>query len=369
MNPFRYGQVVTKDNYCSRPDLEKTLRSRLRAGQNTVIEGERRTGKTSLIFETVAKARSRWLVYIDLLEVKSVEDIHKRMLNGIAKARSSANVLQNVLKKAAALRPALTFDPLTGMPSISIDAAVRLGPDSLEGMLDLFAGKEFRNASIVIDEFQDIRNVPDSAQALAIMRSKIQFLEALPFVFCGSIRRDMHTIFTDPQSPFFKSALPIEVGPIDRRRFRRFITEKFQNAKIAVSSATVDRIFDLADANPGDTQQLCSALYDVYEPGEQISEDSISRALHRIFAQERKGYESNLAKITVTQLKCLSAVAKAGGKHTSSGAFMALSGVANPSSIRKALKRLEELKILFTVQNEYRFVNPFFGRWLVAHNF
>ncbi len=369
MNPFKYGQVVTKDNYCPRPALEKTLRSRLLSGQNTYIEGERRTGKTSLIFETVAKTKSRWIVYIDLLEVKSVEDIHKRMLNGIAKARSSANVLQSVLKKAAALRPAMTFDPLTGMPSISIDAAVQLGPDTLEGMLDLFAGKEFRNASIVIDEFQDIRNLSDSPQALAIMRSKIQFLEAIPFVFCGSIRRDMHMIFTDQKSPFFKSALPIEVGPIDRARFHAFILKKFQKAKIMASSAMVNRVVDLADGNPGDTQQLCSALCDVYEPGEQLGEDAISRALHRIFAEERKGYESNLAKITATQLRCLSAVAKAGGKHTSSSAFMALSGVPHPTTIRKALIRLEELKILFRTEGEYRFVNPFFARWLVANSY
>ena len=81
MNPFRYGQVVTKDNYCQRPSLEKSLRERILSGQNTYIEGERRTGKTSLILKTASGIKRKWIVYVDLLEVKTVEDIHKRMLN------------------------------------------------------------------------------------------------------------------------------------------------------------------------------------------------------------------------------------------------------------------------------------------------
>lgn len=39
MNPFRYGQVVTKDHYCRRPELEEKLRSRMLSGQYTYIEG------------------------------------------------------------------------------------------------------------------------------------------------------------------------------------------------------------------------------------------------------------------------------------------------------------------------------------------
>ncbi|MBD3241886.1 MAG: hypothetical protein GF331_14955, partial [Chitinivibrionales bacterium] len=199
MNPFRYGQVVTRSHYCRRPALEKKLRAQILAGQHTYVEGERRTGKTSLIFEAVEKAKSRWIVYVDLLEVKSVEDVHKRILNGMTKAGSRKNMLQGLLKAAAALRPTLTLDPITGLPSVSIDAAVQLKPESLEGLLDLLAGREFRNAVVAIDEFQDIRNLPDASQVLAVMRSKVQFLRTTPFVFCGSIRSDMHAIFTDPE--------------------------------------------------------------------------------------------------------------------------------------------------------------------------
>jgi AAA+ ATPase superfamily predicted ATPase len=369
MNPFRYGQVVSKKNYCRRSDLEEKLRLRLLSGQNTYIEGERRTGKTSLIFRSVELMKSKWLIYIDLLEVKTIEDVHKRVLNGIAKAIGGKHLLQNLIKAAASLRPVLSFDPITSTPSLSIDTALKLNPDSLDGLFDLFSGREFKNGIVAIDEFQDIRNLSDSNQVLAVMRSKIQFIQNIPFIFCGSMRSEMHMIFNDPASPFFKSALPLEVGTIERIAFQEFITNKFQERKMKISGAAIDKILQITDENPGDTQQLCSAIYDISEAETLISEDIINMALQYLFAEERKGYEAQLARLTSIQLKCLTAVARAGGRNTSSRDFIRISGVALPTTIRKALKRLEELKILFDRDGEYRFVNPFFARWLIHMNY
>lgn len=369
MNPFRYGQVVTRKNYCRRPDLEKKLESKLISGQNTYIEGERRTGKTSLLFHTVDQMRSKWIIYIDLLEVKTVEDIHKRVLNGIARAKRGRNLIGSIIKNAVSLRPVLTFDPITSAPSISIDSALELNPESLEGLMDLFSQKGLRNAVVAFDEFQDVRNLKSADQVLAVMRSKIQFLQDIPFVFCGSIRSEMHTVFNDPQSPFFKSALPVDVGPIERSAFGKFIQERFAGGKMEIAEGVIDRILHITNENPGDTQQLCSAVYDTSDPGSEITEGKITEALQYLFAEERKGYEAHLARLTAIQLKCLTAVAHAGGGNTSSREFIKESGVAQPSSIRKALKRLVELKILFMVEGEFRFVNPFFGRWLVHMNY
>jgi AAA+ ATPase superfamily predicted ATPase len=369
MNPFRYGQVVSSHNYCRRPDLEKKLQSYFLSGQNTYIEGERRTGKTSLIFQTVAHTRSKWLIYIDLLEVRTVEDINKRILNGIAKANKGHNLLSNIIKSLTALRPVVSFDPITGSPSISIDASLQLQPESLEGMLDLFSGREFKNVVIAFDEFQDIRNLANAGQALAVMRSKIQFLNTVPFVFCGSIRHEMHMIFNDPESPFFKSALPLNVGSIDRTEFSAFIVEKFRKGKREIPDVIVNKVLQITNDNPGDSQQLCSAIYDVSNELSQVSDTTINEALQYLFAEERKGYEVQLARLTAIQLKCLTTVARIGGRNTSSSEFIKTSGVALPTTIRKALTRLVELKILFMNEGEFRFVNPFFAQWLVLMNY
>lgn len=369
MNPFRYGRIVDKAYYCSRPELEKKLQSHINSCQNTYIEGERRTGKTSLIFQTVKNTKAKWIVYIDLLEVRTVEDINKRVLNGIVKASDSNNLLQSIIKSVSALRPVVSFDPITSTPSISIDTTVKLQPESLEGLFDLFSGKDFRNAVIAIDEFQDIKNLENAKQVLAIMRSKIQFLNKIPFIFCGSMRNEMHLIFNDPESPFFKSALPLLVDEIDKSSFSQFISDKFKKNKRTISQSTVNKLLTIADGNPGDTQQLCSAVFEVSEHASAIDDACISEALQYLFADERKGYEAQLARLTSIQIKCLTAVAKIGGKSISSAEFMKTAGVRIPTTIRKALMRLVELKILYIRNTEFKFVNPFFAQWLVFMNY
>lgn len=47
--PFEYGCVVKGDFFCPRPDIESTLKRYMELGQNVVVVGERRMGKTSLI--------------------------------------------------------------------------------------------------------------------------------------------------------------------------------------------------------------------------------------------------------------------------------------------------------------------------------
>ena len=53
MNAFKYGCSVDGENFCARPKLAKSLSNYVESGQNLVIQGERRMGKTSLVKETV----------------------------------------------------------------------------------------------------------------------------------------------------------------------------------------------------------------------------------------------------------------------------------------------------------------------------
>mgnify|MGYP003319174661 FL=1 len=48
MNSFKYGCVVDGKWYCGRPFLEKELSRFIASGQNVVLMGERRMGKTSI---------------------------------------------------------------------------------------------------------------------------------------------------------------------------------------------------------------------------------------------------------------------------------------------------------------------------------
>jgi hypothetical protein len=44
---------------------------------------------------------------------------------------------------------------------------------------------------------------------------KFQMEGHTPYIFLGSSLRKMHEIFMEPKQPFYKSALPIEIEPIE----------------------------------------------------------------------------------------------------------------------------------------------------------
>ncbi|MGD8296056.1 MAG: hypothetical protein PVG67_06675 [Desulfobacterales bacterium] len=126
MNPFQYGQVVKKTDFCKRPRLEKELTANIRKGQNVYIQGERRIGKTSLIWETVRKLAKYRMTYIDFLAVKASENFIKRIITGIISMQKSAVGLEKMFQSLSRLRPVASVDPITGLPMLSLDSSIEL---------------------------------------------------------------------------------------------------------------------------------------------------------------------------------------------------------------------------------------------------
>ena len=371
MNPFRYGQIVKKEDFCQRPDLNKKLSANIGRGQNVYIQGERRIGKTSLIFETIRKLKNYRLIYVDLLEVKSSDSFLKRIITAFISLEKSTGFTEKIFKKLSHLKPIASIDPITNLPTLSLDSAIEFRPDSIPGVVDLISSYHSKTKPVVVvfDEFQDILNLKDATETLAILRSRVQFQSGIPYIFSGSIRNKMDGIFNDPDSAFFKSAIPIQVGPIDRDKFQKFIISKFKTGTRQITVETLDTIFTICFEIPGDIQQLCSALWETTSADSKISQDYIPPALEQVFSHELKGYETTLNIITKQQLKMLTGLARLGGKAPMSSGFLKNSGIAQPSSVQRALSRVIDLKIIFHSENEYRFVNPFFRAWLLYKKF
>jgi hypothetical protein len=367
MNPFKYGQIVKESDFCQRPNLTKKLTNNIKQSQNVYIQGERRTGKSSLICEAVRKLKKYRMLYIDLLEVKSIDDLIKRMVTAIISMESAAGFVEKTFKALSQLRPVASIDPITSMPTLAIDARTKLSTESINAVMDLIESRNMKSKPLVVvfDEFQDILNLKDAKATLAILRSKAQFHSNIPYIFAGSIRSKMDTIFNDPDSAFFKSAIPIQVGPISKANFREFLIEKFKTGRRSIKSDLLNLIFKICFNVPGDVQQLCSAFWETTSYGDSIQKDGMIIALEQIFAHEYKGYETTLKIITQQHLKLLSALARIGGKNPMSGKFLEKSGISQPSSVQKAMNRLMNLKIIFYFEDEHRFVNPFFRAWLI----
>jgi AAA+ ATPase superfamily predicted ATPase len=121
MNPFLYGEVVTGRDFCDRPELVGRLRRRLESGRNTAIVGERRTGKTSLIHETVRRIRGLRLVHAQLWAVKSIDDVAQRLIDAIISTEHRrSSVVESITQALGSLRPRIELDPYTGLPGVEL---------------------------------------------------------------------------------------------------------------------------------------------------------------------------------------------------------------------------------------------------------
>lgn len=370
MNPFKYGQVVSAEDFCPRPKLLKQLTDFIESGQNVVLQGERRMGKTSLVYEALRQVRRHRMVYVDLLEIKTADDFGKRMIKAIVSAEREAGTIEKLMRVLAQLRPSMSLDPFTGQPSVSLDPRVALQPDSIEAILDLLRDMRKRHPmAVVFDEFQDILNLADSKQTLALLRSKVQFHTDIAYIFAGSVRNRMSDIFTSPDSPFFKSAIALDVGPLSPAQFSSFLAAKFGKGRRRVCEETLAEIICLAEAVPGDVQELCGALWDSTSPDDTIAKEAFPAALELIFSRESKGYEAALVLVTGQQLRCLTGLARLGGQSPLSAAFLEGVGITLPASVKKALNRLVQLKIIYRHGGEYKFINPFFKHWLLWKNY
>jgi AAA+ ATPase superfamily predicted ATPase len=229
----------------------------MRSAGRVYIVGDRRIGKTSLIFEAARRLTDIRIVYADLMAIKSVADLSQRLAQAVIRAENQESRILTLLKSLAALRPTISVDPTTNLPTVGFAPGSGGQPETLDSIFALLSSWD--DPVVVLDEFQDILAVPAEEAAVAHLRGLVQQQEKAAFVFCGSVRGRMEEIFTDRGSPFFHAAMRLHVGPIERRTFRRFLERKFEAAERRLESGVVDAILDVCHDNPGDAQRFCTA--------------------------------------------------------------------------------------------------------------
>ncbi len=365
MNPFKHGQIVTGKDFCGRKEEVGILQERIVSGQNVVLYGERRCGKSSLIAEAVRTLRNRKAVFVDFLNARSVDDVCKRIAAGILKLEKAETAFRRVGKALAALRPKLTMDPLTGSPSLGFEAGTRVDADTVVGALTLLDElSRTYDLVVVFDEFQGLLGIPDSDQILALMRGEIQRQGELCYIFAGSVRHDMYAIFSDPDSPFFKSATIMNVSVLERRAFTTFLTDRFTEGKRTLSAPAADLIFAAVSDVPGDVQHVCESVWDTTREEQVIAPEHVRDGIQRILNQYAEHFQTILTGLTEFQIRCLTTIAWIGGDHISSNTFLRHGAFTNASSVKSAVRRLCRLGILIEHGGSYRFINPFLAAWL-----
>jgi hypothetical protein len=370
-NPFRYGGIVRDEDFCPRTRLEQRLASLFRSGQNVALIGPRRVGKSSLIHRAALAVRGATLVYADLWGINTSADLVRRCVQALDAIEDKTTLLTRIAQSLPGLSVTIGADPVTGLPTLTptLEARRQAAPESVAQIARLWGSLHATSGKLIValDEFQDLGSVEDADQVLGVLRREVQVLGRLPFCFCGSVRNEMWRVFGGDGGVFYKSAAMLEVAADDFDDWRGFLRNRFDLGRLRIADDELDMIMDLAGGNPGDTQQLCAAVWDVARgrSSRKVTAPLVTEGLLQVFADERKGYEQQVADVSGQQLAVLRTVAQLGGGSVQSAEFLTRAGITHASSSKAAATRLINRRILEETPDGLRFSNPFFRAWLL----
>ena len=369
-NPFVYGRVVTGTEFFGRPKLIERIKGHIQSGQNIVLFGERRVGKTSLIAEAIRQVGMPCLK-VDFYGVRTEREMITRTIRGIEKLEKEAPFFSRWVARGKRVRGKVTqeIDKPSMTPKISLEGYFKEPVSSITDLLDYI--HEFHSEKPLVtffDEFQGVIELENAMDVLATMRSEIQNHGHIPYVFAGSIRRKMHEIFMDHNHPFYKSALPIEIGPIEFDEIGPYVIRLFEAGKREVVPKYLRGMYDMLYGNTGDFQQLCNALWDVSGPEKILDADVVRDALDMIWEMEMPVYASTRKCLTTQQNRVLQTLALTDGKEPFGSHFRKVADDISPGTVQKALAKLEELDLIYQPYNttDYRLYSPFFKLWLIS---
>src|SRR5471030_254143 len=151
-NPFHFGKAVSGADFCPRPKLEAVLRGKLRAVQNTLVQGDRRMGKTSLIRRAARNLPGYREIYVDLFGVRTIDAVVKRFATAIAEANQTT-------KWGTAVGKALSFVSVAfskGGFTLTFNPARPITLGSLHEVFALLKEERDGKWVVILDEFQEI---------------------------------------------------------------------------------------------------------------------------------------------------------------------------------------------------------------------
>ena len=248
-NPFVLKAVIPDPYFCDRRVETNLLIDLLANGNNVVLKAERRVGKTALLHHMLADSKVSGVYDTYFVDIFSTEN-EKQFAETFAAALFNGNVSvpfrDRLFELASMLRIELPTDSLTGYVKPTLSLQPPLKPNYRKGIDDMFdlLEKTGRPSIVVFDEFQQVQDYPEK-RLTASLRTRIQKLNNVSFVFSGSERRLLDHIFNTSTEPFYRSCTDMELRKIPKNVYVEFAGKMFTENGRSVDTSAVSDLYDL----------------------------------------------------------------------------------------------------------------------------
>mgnify|MGYP004520353419 CR=1 FL=1 len=375
-NPFVIYGYKGADYFCDRKKETNLIMQALQNERNIVLISPRRIGKTGLIhhvFEHIAKQEPEThCFYMDINATRNLSQFIQLLAKTVIGKLDtfSQTAMRKITTFFASYKPTMSFDEMTGIPTFSITVAPSQREESLRHIFEYLKQSEKR-IYIAIDEFQQIAEYPEGG-AEALLRSYIQFLPNVYFIFAGSKQHMMTDMFLSAKRPFYQSSQIVNLPLIDIHEYQRFANRWMATKKIpleeedsiplSIDEETFSYLYNKVD---GQTWYIQDILNRLYQNGKTISNIEIDRVISELVDEQEVAFINYYESLTDNQAALLSAIAQ---ERTVSSIlsqeFIKRYNLPAASSVSLALKTLLNREFVYKEKGNYIIYDRFFGMWL-----
>ena len=356
-NPFIITGRIPEEYFCDRRlETQKIIRG-LTNGDNICLMSPRRMGKSKLIqfcYDRAELKEEYYTFYIDILHTSSLAEFTYVFGQKVFDTLRSRNekMLMAFIQGLKSLNAKFGFDAGSSMPTFSIELGDIVRPEYT--LNEIFACLEMADKPCIVafDEFQQICKYPEK-NIEALLRSHIQHLSNVNFVFAGSERHLITEMFLSSAKPFYNSTKQVELYPIVPEEYIPFVTHWFHAYQKEISEDDVQKVYQLFEGNTYGMQRTFHEAFINTSSGETCSLDIIRKSLADIIEDNGHAYSRMLSQIPARQKELLYAIAKEGkAEKITSGAFIKKHVLLSASSVQAAMKKLLDLDLI-TLDNGY----------------
>ena len=368
-NPFVTKGYAGADYFCDRVKETEQLVELTTNGNNMALISPRRVGKTDLIrhcFQQPEIKDKYYTFHIDIYATTSLRDfvnVFGRAILDELKPKGRM-VWEGFLNILRSLRSEITYD-INNFPTWSLGLGDIENPATTLDEIFEYLTNADKPCMVAIDEFQQIAKYTDSPNIEATLRTYIQKCINATFIFSGSKRHLMGTIFTSPSRPFYQSVLIMNLRPIPVEKYTEFAQKQFEKYGKTIDAAVVEEIYYRFDAVTSCVQRLLNVLFLKTLPGQHCTSDMVDGAVGYILDMFTETYADLLDKIPEKQREVIIAIARE-GKATgiTSKAFVKKHHLQTVSVVTAAVRGLLDKEFITLEKNAYMVYDPFFALWL-----
>ena len=366
-NPFLIVGYQGPEYFCDREKETEVILSALHNGRNITLVSPRRMGKTGLIknvFYTLQeKEKNAKCFYLDIFSTQNLREfvalLGREILGKLDSL--SQSTLKTLLSFFKSCRPVITMDALSGIPSVSLDIVPSKEEETLKEIFD-YLRQSGRECYLAIDEFQQIMEYPEKGVE-GLLRSYIQFLPNVHFIFSGSKKHLMEYIFFSIKRPFYQSTQKLFLDKISKEVYFSFAHSFFEKEGKELPEEIFDKVYTWVDGHTWYVQYLLNRLFAL--PEKTLSPELLDSLMMEILQEEEYTYQTYFQLLTFNQTQLLKAIAKEGiVREVNAAAFIKKYDLKAVSSVNTSLRILIDKEFILRQPDGYIVYDRFMSIWL-----